>query len=112
MTYLSDNYYGGGGSGGSVKIMTTNFLGTGNITSRGGDSSPDGASGEGAGGIIDINTVNSNQIVNKDNPIYFTGILNVTKGYRNVDFSLFPSLKIFQAQNGCKKIVHNNKTTV
>jgi len=57
---VSANYYGGGGSGGSVKLMAMNFLGSGSITSRGGDSSPDGASGEGAGGIIDISTVNSN----------------------------------------------------
>ena len=57
---MSANYYGGGGSGGSVKLMAMNFLGSGSITSRGGDSSPDGASGEGAGGIIDISTVNSN----------------------------------------------------
>lgn len=56
--YSAANHYGGGGSGGSVKIIATNFKGKGSISAKGGDSSQDGTSGEGAGGIIDINIIN------------------------------------------------------
>lgn len=52
--------YGGGGSGGTVKILSTNFMGSGNISALGGDSSEDGSAGEGAGGIIDIKIINMN----------------------------------------------------
>ncbi|KAL4446639.1 hypothetical protein ABPG74_005577 [Tetrahymena malaccensis] len=94
-------FYGGGGSGGSIKIITNNFMGSGSLKARGGNS-PDGLSGEGAGGIIDVNILNDYSILSDK---VFNGNIDVTKGNRSMDFLIFqgdngidPSL--FLAQNG------------
>lgn len=63
---ISDILYGGGGSGGSIKIMSKTFTGIGLIQARGGDSSENGLSGEGAGGIIDVTVLDADEIVDFD----------------------------------------------
>ncbi|EAR89270.2 transmembrane protein, putative (macronuclear) [Tetrahymena thermophila SB210] len=97
----SQIYYGGGGSGGSIKIIANNFIGSGSIKAKGGNS-PDGLSGEGAGGIIDINILNDYSLLTDK---VFNGNIDVTKGNRDMNFLVFqgeesidPSL--FLAQNG------------
>ncbi|KAL4496239.1 hypothetical protein ABPG72_012976 [Tetrahymena utriculariae] len=97
----SQIYYGGGGSGGSIKIITNNFMGLGSLKAKGGNS-PDGLSGEGAGGIIDINILNDYFLLTDQ---VFNGNMDVTKGNRDMNFKIFqgnnsidPSL--FLAQNG------------
>gem|GEM_PF-6366148 len=67
-----DSYVPGGGSGGSIWIITKNFIGNGTITAKGGDrGSGPNEGGGGSGGRIAI------YYVNKD----FYGDIDVSGGY-------------------------------